>query len=92
MAGNMRVIESFPTKYGYVVSLGWKRGDLVLTAHNGSRYFEFVLGPGDASRLAGALAGAATGSDSRRRMRKKLTVIEGGSSDKGSRDGTQGLD
>lgn len=78
VAGKLRVIESFKTKYGYSISLGWRGPDLVVTAHNGSRYFEFSLGPGDASRLAGALAGAAVGRDNRGRTRKKLTVIEGG--------------
>jgi hypothetical protein len=78
VTNKVRVIESFRTKYGYSVSLGYRGEDLVLTAHNGSRYFEFLLGPGDASRLAGALAGAASGRDQRGRTRKKLTIMEGG--------------
>lgn len=84
MADDIRLIDSFQTKYGYTVSLEWRGKDLVLKAHNGSRYFEFTLGPGDAHRLASSLSAASTSVA----RRGKLTLLKGGTDAKQASRGT----
>jgi hypothetical protein len=82
MPRERELLDSFQTKYGYSVSLYRSGRDVTLAAHNGTRYFEVLLGPGDAHRLVSSLSSVSTSASNRGRTRKNLTVIQGGSSER----------